>query len=131
GLIAGVAAAVKARAPGVRVIGLSMDRGAAMAASLAAGRPVEVIEEPTLADSLGGGIGTANRFTFAVVRDLVDEVVLLSEAQLAEAMRALFLREGWVAEGAGAVGVAALLRPELATLGQKVAIIVSGRNIDM
>lgn len=130
GLIAGVAAAIKGRSPGVRIIGLSMERGAAMAASLAAGHPVDVVEEATLADSLGGGIGLANRYTFPMVRELVDEVVLLSEAQIAAAMRTLFLSEGWVAEGAGAVGIAALTE-RLATLGRDVAVVVSGRNVDM
>jgi threonine dehydratase len=108
-----------------------MDRGAAMAASLKAGHPVNVIEEPTLADSLGGGIGLHNRHTFEMVRDLVDDVVLLTETQIAAAMRALFLRAGWVAEGAGAVGVAALIEPGLVELGRDVAVVISGRNIDM
>ena len=62
---------------------------------------------------------------------LVDEVVLLTEAQIAGAMRALFLQEGWVAEGAGAVGIAPLLEPGLATLGRRVAVVISGRNVDM
>jgi threonine dehydratase len=131
GLIAGVAMAVKALSPGVRVIAVSPARGPAMQASLEAGRPVTVAEEPTLADSLGGGIGLDNRHTFRMVRDLVDEVVLLSEAEIAAAMRALFLREGWVAEGAGAVGVALLLDPARAALGRRVAVVISGRNIDM
>jgi threonine dehydratase len=131
GLIAGIAAAMKAKAPHVRILGLSMDRGAAMAASLAAGHPVDIVEQPTLADSLGGGIGLANRYTFEMVRDLVDEVVLLSEEQIAAAMRALFLLEGWVAEGAGAVGIAPLLEPGLVELGRNVAVVISGRNIDM
>src|SRR6185312_6543471 len=82
GLISGVALAAKTLNPEVRVVGVSMERGAAMQASLAAGRPVEVEEVPTLADSLGGGIGLGNRHTFAMVRDLVDEVVLVSEAEI-------------------------------------------------
>ena len=131
GLIAGIAAAVKATAPNVRIVGVSMERGAAMKASIDAGRPVEVVEEPTLADSLGGGIGLQNRWTFGMVRALVDEIVLVSEDAIAAAMRALFLEEGWVAEGAGAIGVALLDEPHLARLGQKIAIIVSGKNIDM
>src|SRR5690606_33244340 len=130
GLIAGVAAAIKGRSPGVRVIGLSMERGAAMAASLAAGHPVDVVEEATLADSLGGGIGLANRYTFPMVRELVDEVVGVSEDRIAAAMRSLFLCEGWVAEGAGAGGVAARTA-ELAALGREVGGVISGRNVDM
>jgi threonine dehydratase len=131
GLIAGIACAVKAASPGTRIVGVSMERGAAMQASLASGRPVEVTEEPSLADSLGGGIGLANRFTFALVRDLVDEIVLVPEAAIARAMRRLFLEEGLVTEGAGAIGVALLDEPHIARLGQRVAIVVSGRNVDM
>lgn len=131
GLMAGIALAVKAASPAIRVVGVSMERGAAMHRSLLAGRPVEVAEEPTLADSLAGGIGLNNRHTFAMVRELVDEVVLLSEAQIAAAMRALFLQEGWVAEGGGAVGIAPVIEPGLARLGRRVAVVISGRNIDM
>ncbi len=131
GLMAGIARAIKSANPAIRVVGVCMERGAAMHQSLLAGHPVEVVEEPTLADSLGGGIGLGNRHTFAMVRQLVDQVVLLSEAQIAGAMRALFLQEGWVAEGGGAVGIAPLLEPGLATLGRRVAVVISGRNIDM
>jgi threonine dehydratase len=131
GLIAGIARAVKGIDPSIRLLGLSMEHGAAMHASLAAGAPVEVEEIATLADSLGGGIGLDNRYTFAMCRDLVDEIVLLTERQIATAMRCLFTDEGWVAEGAGAVGVMPLLAPELATVGERVAVVVSGRNVDM
>lgn len=130
GLIAGVAMAVKALRPEVRVIGVSMRRGAAMAASLTAGRPVPVEEEPTLADSLGGGIGLANRYTFAMARDLVDEVVLLDEAEIAEAVRHAYWREQEVVEGAGAVGIGAILAGKLRADGPT-AVVLSGRNIDM
>ncbi|HEY4165796.1 MAG TPA: threonine/serine dehydratase, partial [Reyranella sp.] len=68
GLIAGVALALKTLNPAVRVVGVSMERGAAMQASLAAGHPVDIEELPTLADSLGGGIGLGNRHSFAMVR---------------------------------------------------------------
>jgi threonine dehydratase len=131
GLMAGIARAIKSANPAIRLVGVCMERGAAMHQSLLAGHPVEVVEEPTLADSLGGGIGLKNRHTFAMVRELVDQVVLLSEAQIAGAMRALFLQEGWVAEGGGAIGIAPLLEPGLATLGRRVAVVISGRNIDM
>jgi threonine dehydratase len=130
GLIAGIAAALKARKPGVRVIGVSMERGAAMAASLGAGRPVQVEELATLADSLGGGVGLGNRVTFAMVRDLVDEVVLLTEAEIAAGVRHCYWQERQVVEGAGGVGAAALLagkvRPDGPTL-----LLLSGANIDM
>ena len=66
-----------------------------------------------------------------MVRDLVDEVVLVSESEIAAAMRSLFMQEGWVAEGAGAIGVALLERGAARRSGGSVAIVVSGRNIDM
>ena len=70
GLAAGVASAVKSVSSRTKVIGISMARGAAMKASLDAGRPVQVEELPTLADSLGGGIGLDNRLTFAMAQEL-------------------------------------------------------------
>ncbi|TFF27258.1 hydroxyectoine utilization dehydratase EutB [Jiella endophytica] len=130
GLIAGIAAAVKAKRPRARVIGVSMQRGAAMQASLAAGRPVEVEELPSLADSLGGGIGPDNRFTFAMTRDLVDEVVLLSEAEIAAGIRHAYFAEREIVEGAAAVGIAALLAGKVDASGPTVALL-SGRNIAM
>lgn len=129
GLAAGIAVAIKAVRPSARLIGISMERGAAMAAAIAAGRPVEVVEEETLADSLGGGIGLANRITFALCCDLLDEVVLLSEAEIAAGIRHAATEEGEIVEGAGAVGIAALLANKVRLQGPT-AIIVSGRNID-
>jgi threonine dehydratase len=130
GLIAGVAAALTAKSPGVRVVGVSMARGAAMAASLEAGRPVQVEELATLADSLGGGIGLANRVTFPMVRDLVDEVVLLGEPEIAEGVRHCYREERQVVEGAGGVGVAAILAGRVRPEGPVMALL-SGANIDM
>lgn len=129
GLAAGVAAAIKARRAGARVIGVSMARGAAMQASLQAGRPVAVEELETLADSLGGGIGLANRYSFAMCRDLLDGVVLLSEAEIEAGIRHAFLVEDQVVEGAGAVGIAALLAGKI-KLDGPVVVLVSGGNID-
>jgi threonine dehydratase len=129
GLAAGVAAAVKAKQPNARVIGVSMARGAAMQASLAAGRSIEVEEVETLADSLGGGVGLSNQYTFRMCRELLDDVVLLSEEEIAAGIRHAFEIEGETAEGAGAVGVAALLFDRVRLHGPGVAIL-SGRNID-
>ena len=72
-------------------------------------RPVLVEELPTLADSLGGGIGLDNRLTFAMCRDLLDEVVLLSEDEIAAGRTSSYAEEREIVEGAGAVGIAALL----------------------
>jgi threonine dehydratase len=130
GLLAGVAGAMKALRPTLRVVGISMERGAAMAASLKAGKPVPVDELPTLADSLGGGVGLDNRHTFAMVRELTDEVVLLSEAEIAEGIRHCYWQERQIVEGAAAVGVAALLARKVEARGPTLALL-SGGNIDM
>ncbi|TAA64064.1 MULTISPECIES: hydroxyectoine utilization dehydratase EutB [unclassified Shinella] len=131
GLAAGVAAAVKGRVPKARVIGLTMQRGAAMKASLVAGRPIEVEEVASLADSLGGGIGLDNAVTFQMCRALLDDVILLSEAEIAAGMRHAYAEEREVIEGAAAVGIAALLSGRLGRLDGPVAIVLSGRNVDM
>ncbi len=130
GLAAGVAAAVKSRNPKTRVIGLTMERGAAMKASLDAGHPVKVDEVPSLADSLGGGIGLDNALTFSMCRDLLDDVLLLSEEEIAGGMRHAYGVEREILEGAGAVGIAALLAGRIRSSGPVVAIL-SGRNVDM
>lgn len=130
GLISGVAAAIKAKKPSVRVIGISMERGAAMHASLAAGKPMPVEELPTLADSLGGGVGEQNQYTFAMVRDLVDEIVLLTEAEIAAGIRHAYWEERQILEGGGAVGIAAILSGKYRPSG-KTVIVLSGGNIDM
>ena len=129
GLIAGIAMAAKALKPSIRVIGVTMDRGAAMAESLRAGKLVEVEELPTLADSLGGGIAD-NRYTFRMCGELVDESVLVTEQEIYRAMAALLLEEGIVAEGGAAVGYAALLVGKIIAEGPT-AIVISGRNVDI
>lgn len=130
GLAAGVAAAAKGMRPGTKVIGISMERGAAMKASLDAGHPVQVEELSTLADSLGGGIGLDNRLTFTMCRDLLDDVVLLTEDEIAAGIRHAYAQEREIVEGAGAVGIAALLAGKV-RVGGPTVLILSGRNIDM
>jgi threonine dehydratase len=130
GLIGGIALAAKSVKPSIRIIGISMERGAAMHASLAAGKPVAVEEVSSLADSLGGGIGSENRWTFELCRELVDDVVLLSEAEIFAGMRSLLLEDRIVAEGAGAIGVAAILSGKV-KLNGPTALVVSGQNVDM
>lgn len=130
GLAAGVAVAAKAINPAIRVICVSMDRGAAMHGSIRAGRPVDVTECPSLADSLGGGIGPDNRLTFRLCRDLVDEVVLVTEEEIRDALQVLYFEDRIVAEGAAVVGLAAVLSGKVRVDGPAGAI-VTGRNLDM
>jgi threonine dehydratase len=131
GLLGGIALAVKSASPHICTVGVTMERGPAMAASLAAGKPVQLPEETTLADSLVGGIGLDNHYTFDLVRRLVDKTVLVSEDDIAHAMVYALTKEKMVVEGGGAVALAALMAGKIDVSGQCVACVVSGGNVDM
>ena len=131
GLISGIALALKAANPSARVVGVTMEHGAAMYQSLRVGHPVEVEERPSLADSLGGGIGLDNRHTFELTRALVDDCVLVSESEIARGMRHLYWKERVIAEGGGAVSVAAVIAEKIPDLVGNVVCVVSGGNADM
>lgn len=128
GLIAGVALAVKTLSPKTRIVGVGSKSCPAMAVSLKAGRPVEVPEEPSLADSLGGGIGLGNRHTFEMAKRYVDECVLVGEEDIAAGIRFAYEAEGEVIEGAAAVGIAALLNGSAKPAGPT-AVVLTGKNI--
>lgn len=131
GLISGIALVLKSLKPGVRVVGVSQDRAPVMACSLKAGRPIELPEEETLADALAGGIGLDNRYTFRLVQRLVDDVVVVREEEIADAITLALQELHLVVEGGGAVGLAALLQGRVQPLGQNVAVVLSGGNIDL
>lgn len=131
GLVAGIAMVAKAMNPGVRIVAVSSERGPAMLASLLAGKPVEVPEEPSIADSLGGGIGLDNRWTLELIRRYVDEVRTVSDEQCAAAIRYGFETEGLVLEGAAAAGIATLLDAEQPALEGPVVAFVTGDNVDV
>ncbi len=131
GLAAGVALAAKTLKPDISVIGISMDRGAAMHASLAAGQPVAVTEVPSLADSLGGGIGADNALSFPLCREYLDDTVLVTEEEIYRAMQVLYYEDRLIAEGASVVGLAAVIAGRLPPSRGPVATILTGRNLDM
>ncbi len=131
GLASGIALALKQANPALRTIGVSMERGPVMVESLRAGHPVQLPEERTLADSLMGGIGLDNRFTFRMVQQYVDETLLVSEEEIAAAMIYALRTERLVVEGGGAVGIAAALSGKAAGPWKNVAVVVSGGNADM
>lgn len=130
GLMSGVATALKARNPEIRIVGVTMERGPAMYECIKHGSYVEVEELPTLADSLGGGIGEDNRYTFKMVRELVDEYVLVSETEIAEAIRHAYWQERQVLEGSGSVAIASVLSGKLKPTSHTV-LFCCGGNIDM
>ena len=130
GLISGVALAIKSQKPDVHIIGVSMEKGCAMIESLRHGSPVEVEECPTLADSLGGGIGLDNQHTFDIVKNNVDEFVTLSEEEIANGIRHAYFNEQIVIEGSGSVCIGAMVAEKIKP-GHKTLLLASGKNIDM
>ena len=128
GLLAGVATVLKARAPGVRVVAVQPAASPALAESIRVGHALLTYPAgPTLADGLACGIG---EIAFDH-RDLVDEVVSVSEAEIEDAVMALLARDQIVAEASGAVGVAALRAGKLKGIPSgPVIAIVTGANID-
>jgi threonine dehydratase len=131
GLLGGIALALKSLKPDIHIVGVSMESGPAMVESLKAGQVVDVIEEPTLADALAGGIGLDNCYTFRLIQELVDETVLVSEEEIAAAMTFALERHHLVVEGGGAVGIAALLYTKIGQLGENVAVVLSGANVNL
>lgn len=129
-LIAGIAQAVKTLSPGTRVVGVSMDRGAAMHASLRAGKPVVVPEVDSLADSLQGGITEDNDHSFEMVRELVDDLVLVTEDEIGIAMTEGVLEERLVLEGAAATPISALLHKSRDIFGNRIALVATGAMVD-
>jgi threonine dehydratase len=129
GLMGGVASAVKALAPACRVIGVELAEGPGMIPALAAGRPVPVQRPKTLADGLTPPF--VGDLPLQIARECVDEIVLVSEAEIEEAMRLLLTRAKLYVEGSGAAATAALLAGKVpAATGAHVVSIVSGGNVD-
>ena len=131
GLLSGIALALKSADTAIHVVGVTMDRGPAMVESLRAGKIVEVVEEPTLADALMGGLGSANEYTLKMIQKYVDETVLVSEEEIAAAMVFAFRKHRLVVEGGGAVGIAALLSEKVERFGQNIVVVISGGNVDI
>ena len=123
GLATGIASAVKALRPGVRVVTAEPETAAPLAASLAAGAPVEIDYQPSFVDGAGGRALLPTMWDHA--RELVDEAVAVPLDDVAEAMRVLATRVRVVAEGAGALALAAARNRE-----DRVVCIVSGGNVD-
>lgn len=127
GLLAGIALAVKAVDPTIRVVGVQAEAAAAFPGSLAAGRPVGLERMATMADGIA--VGLPGDLTFAAVRDHVDEIRTVSEESLSRALLALLERAKMVVEPAGAAGVAALL-DDPGAFGDRTVVVLSGGNID-
>ena len=98
--------------------------------SLRAGKPVPSRNWKPWPTRSAAASACTNRYTFAMCRDLLDDVVLLSEEEIADGIRHAFATEGETVEGAGAVGIAALLGEQGGRSADPAVVLVSGRNID-
>ncbi|MEL3961558.1 hydroxyectoine utilization dehydratase EutB [Lysinibacillus endophyticus] len=132
GLLSGIGLVMKSTNPDIQVIGLSMEKGAAMFESLKKGEPVSVNEEPTLADSLLGGIGENNQYTFNMVQQFVDQPILVEEEAIKKGMAYLYKEHNIIVEGAAAIGIGAILNNDVSIVeNTKNVIIISGCNVDL
>jgi threonine dehydratase len=129
GLIAGVGLAIKSLRPQVRIIGVEAQNAPTLHESMRAGRLVRRETKPTLADGLA--IAEAGRTCFDIARKVVDELLLVDEARIAQAVLRLLELEKMVIEGAGATPLAAAMEPALNLAGKKVVLVLSGGNIDV
>jgi threonine dehydratase len=127
GLLGGMGAVLRALAPDVRIVGVQSAETAAMTRSVSAGHVVDIPHTPTLADGLAGQIDDD---ALHIGQTCADEMVLVSEEQLGDAIAWLFRNVGIIVEGAGAVTVAALRSGLITGLEGPVVAVVSGRNID-
>ena len=127
GLIAGCATVADALAPDVRVVGVEPEAGDDTKRSLAAGERVRIEVPRTIAD--GQQLPIPGELTFEVIRRLVDDVALASDAEIVSAMRFLFERLKTVAEPSGACALAALLAGRVEAQGLRVGVTISGGNV--
>jgi threonine dehydratase len=130
GLISGIAIAAREAGGRSNVVGVEVEASCPFTRSLAAGRIVPISVGPTLADGLAGNLDP-DTVTFDIVRRLVSRVALVSEPELEAAIAGLAGEERLIAEGAGATGVAAVLARKVGDRGQRIAVVVSGANIDL
>jgi threonine dehydratase len=129
GLVSGVAIALKSARPAIDVIGVQVASCAPVRESLAAGKPIPVASALTIADGIA--VKRPGDLTLALIDRWVDDVVAVEEDEVAEAMVFLMERAKLVVEGAGAVGVAALLAGRLeASPSGTTAVVLSGGNVD-
>jgi threonine dehydratase len=129
GLISGVACAVKEKSPNVRVFGVQSRRFPSMKHALESIPPPSLPGGKTIADGIA--VRRVGDMTRAMVRKYVDEIALVDESEIAQAVLLLLEREKTVVEGAGAVGLAALLHRRFQLEGARVAVVLSGGNIDV
>ena len=129
GLISGVAFAIKSLYPKCKVYGVQAEGAPSMVCSLKAGEPAELSGVSTIADGIA--VKRPGDLTFKMVHDYVDDVVTVSEDEIATAILTLIEHQKLIAEGAGAVSVAAAMFNKVDIKGKKTVCLISGGNIDV
>jgi threonine dehydratase len=129
GLIGGIGLVLKTLNPKIRVIGVQAEAAPSMKAALEQGAPVRVPPALTMADGIA--VREVGEMPFALARRYVDEIVTVSEGEIANAVLLLLETEKTVAEAAAAVSLAALVSKKVQLAGRNVGLIISGGNIDM
>ncbi|OCL27019.1 threonine ammonia-lyase [Orenia metallireducens] len=129
GLIAGIAIAIKEINPRIKVIGVEADKAASMKASLKAGKPIDLTEVNTIADGIA--VKRPGKLTYEIISKYVDEIVTVDDEEIAYAISILLERAKLIVEGAGATALAAVLNNKASLQGKKIAVILSGGNIDL
>jgi len=128
GLMSGVGSVLRMHKPGVRLVGCQPEASAVMARSVEAGRVLDLPSDPTLSDGTAGGV-EPDSMTFPLCGELVDDFVLVSEEEIAAAMRQYINAEGHEIEGAAGVAIAGLMKRRQSVTGMKVVVIICGGNI--
>ena len=131
GLIGGIAIAIKEQKPDTKIIAVSMKRGPSMYESLKVGKPVDVVEEETLADCLGGSIGLENKYTFKIVQNTIDDFVIIDEDKIAEGIKFNFEHHKLITEGAAATSIMVVKDQLSKHLGNNIICLICGGNIDV
>ncbi len=130
GLIAGTAAALKAAIPHVQIVACSPANSAVMIESLKAGKILDLVSKPTLSDGTAGGV-EENAVTFALCQALIDDCVLVSEAEIKASLKHFLATQHLLIEGAAAVVLAAFEKTRAQYAGKKVALVICGANIGL
>lgn len=129
GLIAGIAVAVRERAPHIRIIGVESSAAPSMSASFKSGSPCEMPVSVTLADGIA--VKLPGSLTVPLIHDLVDEIIQVEEEEIALAIVSLLEKTKLLVEGAGATSLAAVMHSRIAELRGKTVCVLSGGNIDV
>lgn len=129
GLISGIGAVLKSFGSGTRIIGVAAENSAALAASMAVGSVVETQHFDTLADGIAGGMD-ADSLTFPISMEVVDQVILCSEADISNALRDLAQEENMLVEGAAALALAGFKQMSSQCADQTSVVLLCGANFD-